>query len=493
MISQSPQIRVKTNSPIGNDVFFALSNLQGNNTSFLDTDVLVGSTTLSANGTFFSSEQYIIIGQPGSEKSEIVKINGSPSATTIICTPGISFSHNRGDLITFIEYNQIIPEKASSIDGSYSALTAIDINPQVVETYLQRTGDSVTDAYRFRFFNSTSGLYSGYSDAVVASGYDDNTVYAIKKRALSQLGEKVNDLITDDFLNDSLNEGRRIVDMGTATVDGISQRVLRWSFRTKFNTILETVTGGEGIIPGTWSVSAPSDLRDRNTYKNILGLRIGRSNWPCVYQDQRRFRQNYLNVAHTTLFEDITTADTSIGLSNSGDFDASGSIVIAAQNISGVKDTVSYTSNTLSTNTLGTVTGITANAIGGTDVWQQATFGMPTAYTIDNGVIYFDVPFDDTYAGENIYLDYYQSLQPVNSDSDLVDEPFYDLYVPYLKYKIKALKSNGSLKPTDDGDYLLFQQGLGELISQEVLGQNVNFVPDLYGSLNGGYGGRGWY
>ncbi len=486
MISQAPQLRVRTNSPIGNDIFFALPSLEGNNSSFLEADIAAGVSSLSTNGTFFSANQYIIIGQPGSEKSEIIQISGAPTATAITLIGVTSFPHNRGDLITFVEYNQIEPQR--STDGiSYSALTKIDINPQVTETYLQRTGDATTDYYKYRFYNTTSGLYSGYSDPVIASGYDDNSVYAIKQRALSQLGEKVTDLITEDFLNDALNEARRIVDMGTAVVDGVSQRVLRWSFRTKFNTDIGN------IISGTWSVTTPTDLRDRNTYKNILGLRIGRSNWPCVYQDQRRFRQNYLNVGHTTLNGAITTIDTSIILTSSGDFDGSGAIVVAAQNVSGVKDTISYTGNTLATATLTGVTGITTNAASGTDVWQQATFGMPTAFTIDNGVIYFDVPFDDTYAGENIYLDYYQTLTPVNSDSDLLDEPFYDLYVPYLKYKIKALKSNGALKPTDDGDYLLFQQGLGELISQEVSGQFINFVPDLYGSLNGGYGGRGWY
>lgn len=486
MISQSPQIRVRTNSPIGNDIFFALPSLQGNNSSFLELDASVGVSSLTANGMFFSADQYIILGQPGQEKSEIVKISSVTNTSIALATSTI-FSHNRGDVITFIEYNQIEPMRSTDAGVNYSALTDIDINPQVAETYLQRTGDATTDYYKFRFYNSTSGLYSGYSDPVIASGYDDNSVYAIKQRALSQLGEKITDLITDNFLNDSLNEARRIVDMGTATVDGVSQRVLRWSFRTKFNTDIGN------IISGTWSVTAPTDLRDRNTYKNILGLRIGRSNWPCTYQDQVRFRQNYLNVGHTTLNGAITTGSTSIILTSSGDFDASGSVVLAAQTVSQSKDTVAYTTNTLSTQTLGTVTGIAQNAASGTDVWQQATFGMPTAFTIDNGVIYFDVPFDDTYSGENIYLDYYQALQPVDSDSDEVDEPFYDLYVPYLKFKIKSLKSNGALKPTDDGDYLLFQQGLGELISQEVLGQNVNFVPDLYGALNGGYGGRGIY
>ncbi len=486
MISQAPQIRVRTHSPVGNDIFFGLPDISSNPQTFIEVNVAAAATTITCNGAFFSADQYIIVGQPEQEKSEIVKIS-SASSTSITLSSALVYAHNEGDVITVIEYNQIVPERATSIDGAYSALTTISINPQVAETYLQRSADATTDAYRFRFYNSTSALYSGYSDAVVATGFEDNTVFAIKKRALMQMGEEIGDLVTNDFLNDALNEGRRIVDMGTALVDGIQQRVLRWSFRTKFNTDIGS------IIPGQWSVTAPTDLRDRNTYKNILGLRLGRSNWPCVYQDQRRFRQNYLNVGHTTLNGAILSGATSIILTSSGDFDASGDVVLAAQSVSTTRDTASYTTNTLSTNTLGTVTGVAANAASGTDVWQEATFGMPTAYTIDNAVIYFDVPFDDEYAGENIYLDYYQSLQPVNTDSDELDEPFYDLYVPFLKWKIKYLKSNGTLKPTDDGDYLLFQQGLSELVSQEVSGQNVNFVPDIFGSLNGGYGGRGWY
>jgi len=145
----------------------------------------------------------------------------------------------------------------------------------------------------------------------------------------------------------------------------------------------------------------------------------------------------------------------------------------------------------LATETLSGVTGVLAHD-SGRDVWQQATFGLPTAYTIDNGIIYFDVPFDDAYAGENIWMDYYQTLTPVNSDSDILDEPFYDLYVPYLKYKIKALKSNGALNPKEDGDYMLFQQGLSELVSQEIGGQTVQFIP-TWGGGHYGAGGNSIY
>ena len=474
MISQSPQLRIKTNSPIGNDVFFALPNLEENNSSFFESDVAAGSTSITANGMFFLANQYIILGQSGQEKSEIVKIQ-SVSNTTITIATATIFPHNRGDVITLIEYNQIEPQRSTDGGTTFSVLTIIDINPQVAETYLQRTGDATTDVYKFRFYNSTSTLYSGYSDSIVASGYADNTVYAIKKKALDDMGEKISDLITDDFLNNALNEARRIVDQ--------DPRVFRWSFRTKFNTDIGN------IISGAYSVTAPTDLRDRNTPKNILCLRLGRQNREVYYQDRNRFNQNYWNIAHTTLNGAILSGATSIILTSSGDFDASGNIYIGAESISATKDSAAYTSNTLSTNTLGTVTGVSANHASGRDVWQNANFGLPTFYTIDNGVIYFDVPFDDSFAGENVTADYYQSLTAVDSDSDTVDEPLWDGYANYLKYKIKYLKSNGTLNASQDGDYQMFQQFVSNLIAQETPSQMIQFIP----TQGRGYGGGNYF
>ena len=287
------------------------------------------------------------------------------------------------------------------------------------------------------------------------------------------MGEKISDLITDDFLNNALNEARRIVDQ--------DPRVFRWSFRTKFNTDI-----GD-IIPGAYSVTAPTDLRDRNTPKNILCLRLGKQNREVYYQDRNRFNQNYWNIAHTTLNGAITSGSTSIVLTSSGDFDASGSITIGAETISLPKDAVAYTGNTLSSNTLTGVTGITSGGhASGRDVWQNANFGLPTFYTIDNGVIYFDVPFDDQWTGENIYMDYYQALTPVDTDSDTLDEVFYDAYVPFLKYKIKYKKANGSIQAKSDTDYMEFMDRVTQLITQETPSQMIQFIPTQGRGFGGG-------
>jgi hypothetical protein len=295
----------------------------------------------------------------------------------------------------------------------------------------------------------------------MATGYGDNTVYAIKDRALSELGEVIGGKITDDFLNKALWTARRKVD----------DLQTKWKFRTKFNQDVGN------IIPGRWSLSAPTDLRDPNTNANILALRIGREGRPLDYQDINRFNQNYRNVAHSTLSGAILAAATSITLTSSGDFDESGSLYIAAEDITEENDILEYTANTESTNTLSGVTSGIAHATG-RDVWQNVTFGTPTAYTIHDGTIYFDVPFDDDLAGENIFMDYYSTLLVYDSDSDILDEPQVDLFVSYLKWRIKDLKANGTLKKNEDSDYQDWKDGQLSLIEDNILGQDLQLIPD---------------
>lgn len=80
--------------------------------------------------------------------------------------------------------------------------------------------------------------------------------------------------------------------------------------------------------------------------------------------------------------------------------------------------------------------------------------------------------------------DYYSQIPVIDTDADTFDEPFYDLYVPYLKWKIKYLKANGKIDRDGDTDWKDWITGLTELISQETPNQWVNFVPDVEGFLS---------
>lgn len=434
-------------------------DLTENEKTYFDTDKASGQTSLSANGVNFATDDYIVLGKLGTEKSEIVKI-ATASSTTITLSSSTVFAHNRGDLMTFVPYNQIVVERSTDGGTTYSPLTAVDIQADNLDTIIQRPTDGLTDVYKVRFYNATDGSYSQYSDEIVGSGYADNTVFAIKARALDQLGEKVGDLISDKFLNESLWEARRNVDNAE----------VRWAWRYKPDQNVGT------IIPGRYTITAPTDLRDPNTNNNILSLRVGRQSIPLEYQTKTRFNQNYVNVAHTTLDGTVLAADATITLTDSGDFDESGTITIAAETEALTRDAVTYTANNEVTNVLSGVTGDEAHATG-RDVWQGATFGLPRAYTIENGVIKFDLPFDNAYAGESIDMDYYGDLVAYDSDADVLDEPEFDLYVSYLKWKIKYKKSNGTLVAKDDSDYQEWQQGKRSLIDANFVPQTITLIP----------------
>lgn len=214
-------------------------------------------------------------------------------------------------------------------------------------------------------------------------------------------------------------------------------------------------------------------------------LRVGRQNYPVIYQDDQRFKQNYLNVGHTTLASAASSGATTLTLTSSADFDSSGTIKVAGSGVGVTQTTITYTSNNRATGVLSGVSGVPAAGLAsGSDVWQNATFGLPRGYTIAGGYIYFDLPFSDTYDGQGIKMDYYYTLPTVTNDSDTFDEPFYDIYVPWVKWKIKYLKTNGRIDRKTDPDYQDWEEGALRNIMQETPGQRINFIPDVTGFLS---------
>lgn len=470
-MSLLPRFRVKYGEPIGVEIFVQFPDLSDNELTYLDADCATGALSLTANGLNLNTNDYIVVGAVGSEKTEIVQVS-SATATTISIS-ATSFAHNRGDVVRFIPYNQIVVERSTNSGSTYSALSAIGIKPDSRETYLQRPTDSSTNYYKFRFYNSNTGNYSAYSSAVQATGFPSNSLGQIKLRALLDLGEQQNDLLTDEFFQQSLTEARREVDQ--------DQRVVKWSFRFRMNKILGYCLAGNN------SVAVPADLRNRNTPQNILMVRIGRNNRPIVYQDDNRWNQNYLNLAHTTLSVTANLRATELTLTSSNDFPvpvngASSSLVLASQSSDSNYYTATYSDNDTTTGILSGVAALPNQFVAGTNVWYGANFGVPSAYTINNAVMYFDIPFSQDINGQNIYMDYYATMTELLNDGDTLDEPEYDLYVNYLKWKIKYLKSNGVLKSDDDGDFKEWMRRKDELVAKEITGQFIYISPEYYGS-----------
>jgi len=460
-----PRLRVKFGENLGAELYVSPPDLDGEFT-FLNTDYASGVSSFAVdNGLKFDTAEYLVFGNIAAEKSEIILTSGAPTATTITTASASSFAHSRGEKIQFIPYNQI--EIYKSTDGiTYTLLATTSIRVDSSETYYNEVDGLSTYYYKVRFKNSTTTKYSSYSDAVLATGFLENSAGSVIKKALIQLGETIDDeVITKEFLFEALNEGRREIDEHVG--------IIRWPFRTEFDY------DAGNVIPGTNTLTLPTNLRYPSTNENILSVRIGHNKESLNYVDKQTLNSYYESVAHTTLNGALLTGDTSIVLTSSGDFDESGSIEIAAQAIDETIDEVDYTANTESTATLSGVTGIrAAGHATGTDVWQGASFGLPTNYTVNNGVLTFGCPFDDDYAGENIWLDYYKTITDINSDGDLLDEPFHNIYIPWLKWKIKSRK-DATLINKNDGDYIDWKLKQEQQVVKNYAGQNITIAIDI--------------
>lgn len=458
---------VGTTTVGGNQLWISLPDLSTFPSTSLTTDYASGVTALVVfSNVGFATNDYVLLGEIGDDETEIVKI--TVSGTTFTASSATAFPHARGTSVRLIPFNQVSIERATTLTGSYSEVTAIALTPDKLETFYADNTQASTVAYKVRFKNVQNTTFSDYSDAVLATGYADNSVWSIKNRALRQLGEKMEGMITDELLNEALWEGRRELD----------QERKRWSFRTTFNSDIGNVT------TGAYSVAVPSTLRAPDSPQNILGLRIGREGYNMRYLTKSEWDEYFQGVAHTTVATQPSVGATSLVLTDSRDFDDSGTITIAS-------NTITYTTNTVST---GTLSGIPASGTGsidtahavGVDVWQFITFGLPDHYTIFEDTIYFNRPFSSTYSGRNIFMDLYRTMPEYNSDNDTLDEPQFDLFVSFLKWKIKYLKSKGKIKAETDSDYLEWVRRKQQLLRVETLNQRVEFVPDVSHLLDEG-------
>ena len=461
-----PKIRVKFGEGVGVEVFIQPPDLNENETTFVSTDAASGVTSFTVeDGLKFAANEYLVVGNVGAEKTEIVKISGTPSAASISLTAATSFAHDRGTRLISIPFNQAIVGRSTDSGVNYSDLATIDLRLDSTEIYLQRTADASTDYYRVRFYNSTTALSSSNSDGLIATGYAANSAGELIRRALISMGERIDgQVLTKEFLLEALHDGRQEIDRHIL--------VDRWSFRTVFD-----YDGGD-MIPGRYQITLPTDLRDDDTYKNVLAVYLGRGKRELDKVDKRAVNGWYRGVAHSTLNGAITSASTSIVLTSSGDFDESGSVDIAAEDITETVDNAAYTTNTESTKTLGTVTSIANSHATARDVWQGASFGLPIEYAVYESKITFSQPFGDDYAGENVWIDYYAKMTKADSDGDLLDEPFAEIYVPYLRYRIKHRKNNQIDRETDP-DYKDWAEKRETQARKEFTGQDLRVNVDI--------------
>lgn len=407
---------------------------------------------------FSSTYPYILLGSLGSDTCELRLVSSISGANTIITTVAPLLVHSQGEPITNINYNQVVIESAATETGSYTVLATVDIQFTKFETVYQHNAGLSTTFYRIRFLNSGATIYSEYSESVSSGSFGATTAGYLIKRARSQMGDTTG--IDDTFMVEAINDARNIVN-----TDFGFGRVNEW--RQQFEYPVQ-------MLAGRNYVTLPTDIDFNETNRTVLNARYARqsvaANLPIQYVDKRRWNNLAYQNQYSTTTGIVAISATSLPLTSTGDFPASGTVFAATDGPTQSIITITYTGNNLATNTLTGVTGVTRALPADCQVWGYSTFAYPFFYTVYASRLWFDRPIPTSLQGKNLYIDYYKKIVDISYLNDEVPEHYRNIYINYLKFAIKKRRDN--TLGTDDEDYKRFEGGIKAVLGNPYTGQS---------------------
>lgn len=417
-------------------------------------DTASGVSSISVkNISGFSTNQILLLGFLGLQGSEVIKTHAvtAPASGTITLASSTIYPHSSSTTVTVLAYDQVEISTATTSTGTKTVLTTISIAANSDSTNYNDILDS-SGYYFARFKNSITSVYSSYSDAIPATGYTLLSARSIIDSALGMINKKTSTVLSDDF--------------AFGEIDNCQMEVLRemkrWSWMQKFDQNIGQVT------TGSWRIALPTDCDDQNTNKSIYNFRIGKSS-NLTWVDKEKWNYLTQNISHTTLANSISLANLTITLTDSSNFDDTGTVTIGA-------NSYTYTANNRSTNVL-TITSATTTNTSGTDVFQGASTGNPQYWTIFGGYAYFYPVLSSTYNNRDANMDYYSSLIRTSTDTQTIVVPDPTLVNYYLAWKFMLKSNNGENTTGSDSKRDEYKARRTTLKNKESMNRTFQFKP----------------
>src|SRR5262249_15826714 len=154
------------------------------------------------NNDNIAANDYIVIGQEGSEKAELQLVS-SVSGNTTVTVGTLKFDHKKNEPIRKYRFNQRKFYGSETETGTYTELTS-DGSPVTIQTedpqgtLLEYTGSDYL-FFKATYYNSTTVEETDTEDAQAAQGDESNrytSIYNIRKAA----GMVDNTYITDGYI-----------------------------------------------------------------------------------------------------------------------------------------------------------------------------------------------------------------------------------------------------------------------------------------------------
>ena len=150
-------------------------DLNREETTHVGTDYAVsaGTALVVASNDDIAANDYLVIGNPGEEMTELGRVSSVSGATAVTLSAALKFAHGANTPIFKSLYNQISLERKPTA-GAYAEITEgkieIDFDAKDGFTIISVAAGLSTDTYKWRFYNVASGGFSGYSGELAGTG-----------------------------------------------------------------------------------------------------------------------------------------------------------------------------------------------------------------------------------------------------------------------------------------------------------------------------------
>ncbi len=176
--------------------------------TYLTAAVSAGVTSLAVvNNDRFASNQRILVGEMGGEKSEVVTCSGVSGDTTL-AVGTTAFSHDGNAPVHVLRFDQAKIYRSTDGGSTYSLLTTVDLdvdNAGLFTDYDDTTGLS-TYYYKNTLYHSVSTLESAFSDPIKGSGYTRKQVGYIIDEVLQEVGDQAEQFVSRSELLGYFND-----------------------------------------------------------------------------------------------------------------------------------------------------------------------------------------------------------------------------------------------------------------------------------------------
>ena len=431
----------------GSTIRVSHPDITGNPKTFVTSALTAAGTALTvADNNPFKDDDFILLGEPADNQTEEIDINGTVTrGTALTITNTTKFDHEISTPVYLIRERGIKIYGAATDGGSLTLIVSVDaITTPIADTvmiqwdkpYTEYTIISTDTAYAFYAVKFTDGTTdSSVSDYIASTGLTANTVEEIYKKALkltnTEIESGANARITREFLIQTVDDAQdEIVNYTDAR--GIKKN---WSFEVIEDATSIATSEGKNKYALSDLTTA---IKDTDTNDAVIDVRFGNEVLDFIPIDE--YDEIMEGKIYTEVATEATSGATSLVVDDSSELGGSGSLTILSQ-------TITYTTNTKSTNTLSGIpasgTGSIATTLAVDDpVWQGLSLSKPFKYTVFDGSILVDVPINSDNAYKKLKIRYFKTLTALTEPTDTISVTFHHIMKWYVIAQIEYAKGN---------------------------------------------------